>query len=171
MRRGHGGNAGSGWRRQYRGWPALGKLEYVDALMRELDGKRPLVTSRVRVDPLHRLKGTLRKHYERKRARYGGAYPDVYDRDLRRLFSEEGPGEPAARFLRRVRSELRERVARATGQYTYTIDLVLAEMIDRCSSLGLRVVHPKNEAKIEAALVLTVQTMSFVYSGRRGIPL
>ncbi len=43
----------SNWRTRYAGWPALKKLEYVDELMEEIAGKRPLVTTRERVDPLH----------------------------------------------------------------------------------------------------------------------
>src|SRR5688500_2847267 len=52
----------SDWRRRYEGWPALRKLEYVDALMKELAGRPPDVTTRRVVDPLHRIKRTLRQH-------------------------------------------------------------------------------------------------------------
>ena len=38
----------SNWRKRYVGWPALKKLEYVDELMAEIAGKRPLLTSRER---------------------------------------------------------------------------------------------------------------------------
>ena len=48
----------SNWRTRYAGWPALKKLEYVDELMDEIAGKRPLVTERERVDPLHELSQT-----------------------------------------------------------------------------------------------------------------
>ena len=34
----------SNWRTRYAGWPALKKLEYVDELMNEIAGKRPLLT-------------------------------------------------------------------------------------------------------------------------------
>ena len=34
----------SNWRTRYAGWPALKKLEYVDELMDEIAGKRPLLT-------------------------------------------------------------------------------------------------------------------------------
>ena len=45
-----------------------------------------------------RLRKTLREHYADKRQRYGVDCPDVYDRDLRRLFSDapEHRGNPAA---------------------------------------------------------------------------
>lgn len=61
---------GSRWRSRYRGWSALRKLEYVDALMREIGDRPPLVRVRERVDPLAQIDRTLREHYRRKHARY-----------------------------------------------------------------------------------------------------
>jgi hypothetical protein len=61
---------GSRWRTRYRGWPALRKLEYVDALMKEIGARRPSVATRDHVDPVSALRSTLRQHYARKRSRY-----------------------------------------------------------------------------------------------------
>ncbi|MFQ5411148.1 MAG: putative zinc-binding metallopeptidase [Phycisphaerae bacterium] len=165
---------GSQWKKRYKGWPALKKLEYVDALMAELAGRAPLVTSREEVDPIRKLRITLRSHYEKKRARYGEDYPDVYDRDLRRLFAENTDcpkGELAARFLQRIRPEIRRLVARWTGEYQYTIDQVLGEMISRCRALKLRVDRPKKQAELEATILLAVQTMNYLHSGRHRLVL
>src|ERR1700734_2155542 len=60
----------SNWRTRYGGWPALKKLEYVDELMEEIAGKRPLVMTRERVDPLHELSQTLGDYYKKKQAFY-----------------------------------------------------------------------------------------------------
>lgn len=55
------------WRREYRGWPALRKLEYVDDLMRShVCGRRAKVTTRRQVEPLRSLRTTLRDHYKEK---------------------------------------------------------------------------------------------------------
>src|SRR5262249_34905181 len=81
----------STWRQRYAGWPALKKLEYLNGLMHEIGARDPLVMAHRRVDPLSRLRKTLRKHYQEKRQRYGINYPNLYDRDLRRLFSD-APG-------------------------------------------------------------------------------
>ncbi len=158
---------GSQWRRRYRGWPALEKLEYVDELMASLADKAAPVKSRALVDPLHRIGHTLREHYEAKQRRFESAYPDFYDRDLGRLFSdapEHASYPPAARFLRRVRPSVRKRVASWTGEYSYTIDLVLKEMISRCRERNLRIVRPPDDVKLELAVWLTKQTMSYVHS-------
>lgn len=162
------------WRRRYKGWPALRKLEYVDELMNGLAGKAPLVRSRARVEPLHRIKTTLREHYEKKQRQYGRVYPDFYDRDLRKLFPNPPKGArttAAATFLRRVAPDLRKRVASWTGEYSYTVNLVIKDMIVRCRELNLRVSRAEQDLKIEAAILLTMQTMDFVYSTRHTLAL
>lgn len=162
----------SEWRTRYTDWPALKKLEYVDTLMREIGSREPLVMSRRRVDPLSHLRKTLRRHYEQKRQRYGVDYPHVYDSDLRRLFSDAPEFKSnlaAARFLARARKEVRRTVARWTGEYQYTIDQVLDDMITRCRELKLRLVAPADQTKLDFTIVLTVQTMNYLHSGRHRV--
>jgi len=104
--------------------------------------------------------------------RYGVDYPNVYDRDLRRLFSDapEVRGNmPATRFLLRVRREVRRDVARWTGAYQYTIDQVLDDIIKRCRDLHLRLVRSEEQTKLDFTIVLTVQTMNYLHSGRQRV--
>ncbi len=164
----------SGWRTHYRGWPALKKLEYVDKVMRGLRGKKPVVVSRRHVAPLRTIRKTLREHYEEKRGRYGLDHPDFHDRDLRKLFSdapEHARRLSAARFLRRMGPELRRMVARWTGEYQYTINQVLEEMIFRCRELDLRLDRPEEEVRHDALVMLTVQTMNYLHGGHHRVAL
>jgi hypothetical protein len=164
----------SRWRAQYRGWPALKKLEYVDQVMAEVRQERPQVTTRRRVAPLRELRKTLGEHYAEKRAHYGIDHPDFYDRELSRLFSdqpEHARNMAAATFLRRVRAELRRAVAQWTGEYQYTIDQVLSEMIDRCGDLKLRLRRGTRESKRDALVMLTVQVMNYLHGGRHRVAL
>jgi len=165
---------GLDWRQRYKGWPALAKLEYVDGLMRSLAGVEPAVKSRSRVEPLHTLRTTLQEHYDAKRAWYGKDRPAFYDRDLRRLFSdspEAAKNELASRFLQRIRREIRRRVAFWTGEPQYRIDQVLGEMIQRCRELKLRTNRPDEQATLEAAILVAVQTMNYLHSGRHLLAL
>ncbi len=162
----------SNWRERYAGWPVMKKLEYVDATMQEIATRRPLVVSRARIDPISRLRKTLGQHYEEKRRHYGVGEDASYDGDLRRLFSaapEFHDRPSAARFLGRIRREVRRRVARGTGVYQYTIDQVLGDMIDRCRELGLRVAVPEDQAKLDFTIALTVQTMNHMHRGHHRI--
>ncbi len=164
----------SDWRARYADWPALRKLEYMDELMRQLDGKPPLVSSRRQVEPLGRLRTTLRRHYARKRAHYGVEYPHFYDRDLRRLFSaaaEYRQNRRASRFIQSVRRDVRRLVAEWTGTYQYTIDRVIEAMIVRADALHLRLKYPEDRTKMDFTMLLTVQTMNYLHSGRHRLAL
>jgi hypothetical protein len=162
------------WRRWYEGWPALRKLEYVDQIVREIVGMPPQNKSQSRVEPLSELKQTLREHYWRKREYYAVQWPAPYDRDLRRIFSQEphhARRPTAASLLRRFRGELRHVVAEATGVHHYTVDHLLENMIDRCRELKLRVATEESYAKQQSMIMLTVQTMNVVHAGYHRIAL
>jgi hypothetical protein len=161
----------AGWRKRYAGWPALRKLEYVDELMEEVGLTTAPVRTRRTVEPLSKLRKTLAEHYEARRAMYSFAYPDIWDADLKRVFSDDPKHrqkEAASTFLRRNRGELRRMVARWTGEYQFTLDLVLTNMIGRCRELKLRVVGSERNVRINFAVLLTAKTMHFLYEqGRR----
>jgi hypothetical protein len=161
----------SDWRLRYKGWPALKKLEYVDELMSELSEVKPRVTARRVVEPLHQLRQTLDAHYTARRRKYTAVFPDVYDADLRRLFSDQAHhrrSEAASAFLRRHRGEIRHLVAKWTGEYQYTLDMVLENIIGRCGNLRLRAAGNERQLLTDFAVLLTVKTMHFLYEqGRR----
>lgn len=162
------------WDQRYQGWPVLKKLTYVDELMAELRGVTPAVTTREEVDPLPSLKKTLREHYERKRKHYGIESQLQYDPDLKRLFSHlptHASRQSAATFLNRIRREVRRKVAGWTGEYQYTIDQILEDMIQRCRALNLRVPISDEQAKLDFTILLTVHTMNVLRSGRHRVAL
>jgi hypothetical protein len=161
----------SDWRRRYAGWPALRKLQYVDQLMRELAGVAPQVRSRRRVDHLTSLSRTLFEHYTYRRALYSVEYPKTWDDDLRRLFSNDprlGARESAAAFLRRHRKTIRRIVSRWTGEYQFTLDTVLGDMMGRCRELRLRVIGRERQVLTDFMVLLTARTMeTLTRKGRR----
>ena len=158
----------SEWQSRYTGWKAARKLEYMDALMLSLAGKAPRVDNPAEVDALPQLRQTLRQHYRTKRKHYGVDYPNFYDRDLRRLFSdapESANNITAAQFIARIRRPVRRVVSEWTGIYQYTIDQVLEDMMARCRELKLRLAVPEDQARQEFTVLLTVQAMNYLHSG------
>src|SRR5690349_24233954 len=146
----------------------------MDRVMRRLVGVRPAVRSKRLVDPLARLKKTLAEHYRRKREHYGLDHPDFYDSDLRNLFSnapEYGKAPSAARFVRKIRKEVRSTVASFTDSYQYTIDQLLEKIIERCREQNLRLTESEEETKIDFMVFLTVQTMNYLHGGRHRVAL
>ncbi|MEM1026877.1 MAG: putative zinc-binding metallopeptidase [Planctomycetota bacterium] len=164
----------SRWRHEYAGWPALRKLEYVADLAKELGDVVPPVRSRATPENISRDTRTLREHYRAKRLFYADEFPDFYDADLRKIFSDDVryAGRPtAASFLRRARPQLREDAARWTGAHPYTVDQVLRDMIDRSRELKLRLAVPQPAAVKEATLMVTVNTAHFMQSGHHPVAL
>ena len=162
------------WQTRYAGWPALRKLEYMDSLMRELGTQRPRVSSKRHVDPLHRLKKTLRQHYQKKREHYGLDHQYFYESDLRKLFSDApqySANPAAARFVRRIRKHARSAIASFTDSYQYTIDQLLEQIIERCRELNLRLTEPEEATRADFLVFLTVQAMNYLHSGRHRVVL
>jgi len=159
----------SNWSIRYSGWPAHRKLEYMNRLMRETSRRRPRVRSKRQVDPIERLRKTLREHYRKKREHYGLDHPDFYESDLRNLFSDapEYAGNlSAARFLGRIRKEVRSTVASFTDTYQYTIEQLIQKIIERSRELNLRLIDSEAVTKTDFMVFLTVQTMNYLHSGR-----
>ena len=164
----------SKWQTRYADWPAYRKLQYVDDLMKNLVGKPPLVTKKERVDPISRLQKTLRVHYNDKRDRYGVDYPNFYERDLRRLFSDHpdyNQNPRADQFLLKIRKEVRKKVTFWTGEYQYTIDQVLKDMIVYCRKQKLKLVASEEQTKLDFMVLLTVQTMNYLHDGHHRVAL
>lgn len=163
------------WRRDYRDWPALKKLEYVDELMDSLRGRTPRVRSREHVDSVAKLKKTLREHYQQRRQSYGIDVPELFDADLKRLFSSRPAGDrqkkTAAALLRQLQPELSGLCARWTGEYPYAIAQIMQEMILRCRALKLYVDRPQEEVKLDIAIFLSVQTLDYLHHVRHRIPM
>jgi hypothetical protein len=164
----------SPWRSQYRGWPVMKKLQYVSDLAKELSRTRPPVRTRQVYEPIGASKKTLRQYYAEKRARYGMDAAPLYDSELRRLF-RDGPEHPdaplASVLLHRHRRELRRAVATGTGEYQYTIDQFLGEVIERCNELDLRAVGDERVLVADTLVMLTVQVMNHLHEGHHRLAM
>jgi hypothetical protein len=161
----------SDWRNRYADWPALKKLEYVDALMAEIAQRKPRAQRRVKVDPISKLTQTLGEHYERKRSHYSLDAPHTYDKDLLRIFSNDEArhrrSPAASTFLMRNRAKMRQMVAKWTEEHQLTLDAILDDMIARCRELKLRAVGPASKLRTEFTVLWTAQTVHLHYSQSR----
>jgi hypothetical protein len=162
------------WRRKYGKWPAIRKLEYVDELMGEISGVTPPVRYRKPVDPLWKIKKTLRRHYNERREHYRQDLPDAYDEQLKKIFAKPDSASEAMqahKFLASLRPEIRKLVAGWTGQHPYAVSLILKGMIGRARTLGLVVDGPPAEASRDVLFLATSEMMTFLRLGRHSIAL
>ncbi len=155
----------SNWRKLYSDWPAIRKLEYMDELMGSIAHKSPVNRNRRQLEPISRLRTTLREHYEHKRSHYGVNIPHVYDSELIRLFKQDGDESrgrrSAARFLAKYQTELCAACAHGTGMYPYDIAQIIQEMIVRCRELGLTISRTDDEVKMDVAIYIVMQSFDY----------
>jgi hypothetical protein len=157
----------SRWRSRYADWPAIGKLEFVEDLMRNLRGRRPSVRTREQVEPLTADTRTLDQHYRRKLARYRRMRRSMADQMIRRVFGTRvGTRNPvaAATLLRRIKPELLRAVRRRSGASNYAIHQVLRLMVERCVAGRLTVNVPMRAARRNATW-LTLRLLELLNHG------
>ncbi|HUF74119.1 MAG TPA: putative zinc-binding metallopeptidase [Gammaproteobacteria bacterium] len=135
------------WRRDYAGWPALEKLEYVDSLMAEVAGRRPRNTDRSVVWGLSDNRRTLREHYRHQS--YTDASERRYDAWLQRAFIHRAARPralPASAFLAESESQLKRRIVGRTGTGNYLFSHVASTLRRRARELDLVLRGGRREA-------------------------
>jgi hypothetical protein len=155
------------WRKQYSGWKALEKLDYVDALMKEVADGKPSVTRGRRISEARKLRTTLARHYAARRKLYAEDFPDFYDADLRAIFGNgEAEGEPAATMMRRHRAALVTSIVQWTGQRKYTVSMLVRKLMLRCRALKLTTPRDSARLNFELASYLASLVTNHLYTGR-----
>ena len=158
----------SDWRRQYRGWKALAKLEYVDELMREIGRSPAKVTDGPKEDAVETLTRTLARHYKQRRTLYETDLPDFYDADLKRIFTERDAAgrATAAAFLRRQKRQMVDSAARWAGAKKVTVELLVKRLIDRAEKLALPMPQDEARTAVEFASWLSVVVTHWRFTGK-----
>jgi hypothetical protein len=156
------------WQREYGGWPALRKLEYVDRAMRELAEIVPDVPTPTEDDlPVEAMHYTIADHYRENAEELPLVDRAHFDGDLRTLFAsgDEAPSaESAQSFLRRHARELVSRVAYWTGESPTVVRALVELMAERAAALGLRVTGLEASTLIELTAFGTAVIMNYRYT-------
>jgi len=140
----------SAWRREYSGWAAFDKLEYIDALAAEIGDAKPPVIDRTRIEDIAHERRTLRQHYDDKLARYRMPRRSGADELLLKVFTAAPrlkSAPKAATVLRELRNPLRQQFVRTGAFSEYLVHQVLRLMIGRCERLGLYVRGSQRDLK------------------------
>ena len=156
---------GLDWRKQYTGWRALEKLEYVDELMRSLVGSPPIHQPPYCVADYNCLNVKLKTYYARKRKLNEEAYPDFYDADLRQLFGAS-TGIKASAYLRRRRRRLLNAISQWTNEKKFTVNELLVRLTRRCDELGLHLLNDDPQQDFRVTAFITTLVMNYLFTGK-----
>lgn len=156
------------WRRQYAGWGALRKLEYVDRVMAEVAASAPEAPTPTAEDlPVEAMDYTVAEHYRAVDAPLALEDEGHFDGDLRAIFASEADapgGEPAHLFIRRHRREVVARIAFWTGESAYLIRRFIDLLADRAEHLTLRVSGLEASTLVELTAFGTAVAMNVRYA-------
>src|SRR5262249_42808633 len=158
----------SGWRRRYRGWPALKKLRYVDALMRSIRDEPPFCTTGELCTPVEGMTMLLAEHYGARAERYRAAAQGYVDDKLREVFPPVRGRNllPASAILRQARRELLGRVTRWSALPEEEVETLVSKLEDRADVLGLQYRRRDRSAKLlDLTALATSLALDFAYTG------
>jgi hypothetical protein len=156
------------WRTEYSGWPALRKLEWVDALMQEIAALSPSVCAPSPDDlPVESMHWTVAEHYADADEDFPVDDARQFDADLLRVFAraKDAPmGESAAQFLTHHEGELVTRIAYWTGEGAPQVRSLARALSARAARLDLRVSGLEAATLIELTAFGTAVMMHWRYA-------
>lgn len=134
---------GFDWRREYAGWPALAKLEYVDRVMREIGPLAPEVPPPTEDDlPVEAMHYTVAEHYAESDEPVPIEDERQFDADLRGIFVSDADapgGEPAQWFVQRHYREIVSRISYWTSEAPSVVRSFVDHLARRATALELKV--------------------------------
>jgi hypothetical protein len=159
----------SNWRRKYRLWPALRKLQFVESMMRDIRGQEPLCTKGKLCTPVDSMDMLLAEHYGQRVERYRAAAQGYVDDKLREVFPPvRGKSLAlAADMIRKHSAALVNQVMRWSGLDEEEIRTLLSKLEDRADVLCLQYRRKQLTMKLmDLTALATSLAMDFAYTGR-----
>jgi hypothetical protein len=163
---------GLDWRREYAGWPALAKLEYVDRVMSEIGSLTPEAPTPTNEDlPVEAMHYTIADHYAESSDRVPIEDARQFDNDLRRIFVplDDAPqGEAAKWFIQRHYREIVSRISYWTSEGPSVVRSLIDHLALRATDLDLRVAGLEAATLIELTAFGTAVVMNHRYTHTLG---
>ncbi len=158
---------GLDWQREYAGWGAARKLEWVDRTMASLPAEVPPNVVPGEDDlPVQSMRWTVAEHYE------DADVPDVgdgrqFDIDLARIFAAASvatEGMPASQFVRRHEHELVVRISYWTSATPTAVRTLVHALAMRADALALRTHALESTTLIELTAFGTAVLLHWHYA-------
>ncbi len=171
---------GSDWPKNYQGWKALEKLQYVDGLMTSIKGVKPLKARGKKLWNQKNLTITLEKYYKKKYSHEQEEFPDFHDVQLKKIFTPLTDEEwwafkkdrrknkeliTAEEMIRKHSKNILNSIDRSTGERKYIISDLLKNITLRAKQLRMIVSQPQAVALMQLSVYVTSLTMNYIHTG------
>jgi hypothetical protein len=162
---------GSKWRARYKGWPALRKLRYVDAVVRHVKDQEPVVPTGDFDITVEDMKVTVEEYYRRLARQNGAGVNIAIESDLASLFLERGRRRkgirPASEMLEEHRKTLTDKITYWTGVPRPTVRSLVERIIRTCREHQLYAEIGREPAYlVELTAYGTTLAMNYLTRGR-----
>ena len=161
----------SGWRKKYKGWPALEKLHYVNRVARQLAGVDP-IRARGRKDiTVDEMETTVGEFYEALLSQQPSTGELSLDTDLKDIFNvsprKKQGVRPAVDLLRENRKPLVDKLAYWTGVQRPLAKKLVESIETRVGELNLlAAIEKEREYMTEVVVYATALAMNYVIRGK-----
>jgi len=161
----------SNWRRIYKNWPSIKKLEYVDRTMKKLRNKKLSIIPRPLDSPYHIKTFTLIEYYGKALNRFKDKALGIYDEDLKKIFicrSKDRKKTILAKdFIFKNRRFLIETISRCTGAREKVVIPVIGRFYLSCRELDLFLARDRQSYCLASLASLgTSVVMNYLHTGR-----
>jgi hypothetical protein len=158
----------SNWKMRYRKWGAYKKLQYVDKLALEFNGKTAWPPIGRMISDARYLTSTLKHYYEKKRRSFAEEYPDFYDKDLLKIFARSDEclsSKSAARFLRQNQKAIIQSMAHWTGERKATVGEIFKRIAKRADVLSLKIPDDESRVLLDLAAFFATLLSHYLLTG------
>ena len=158
----------SGWRKRYRGWGAMAKLEYMDQIARQLGNSDPLRKRGTPDITVAEMEITVGEFYRQP----GEQIPlpeDSLDSDLAAIFAaakSKRSAQPAEVFISRHRKTLVDQISSWTAMPRPQVRTLMEAIQKRSAEMGLRIDTRRESAHLSEFTVFAT-TLVMNYLARR----
>jgi hypothetical protein len=157
----------SGWRKKYRGWGAMAKLQYMDRIGRELGNADPLRKRGTPDITAAEMEMTVGEFYRNSTDQI--PLLDVtQDGDLTAIFNvskKNKSGQPAEVFLREHRKAIVDHIARWTAMQRPAVKKLLESIEKRSAELRL-MIDKRKEAEYLSEITVFATTLVMTHLAR-----
>jgi hypothetical protein len=150
----------SGWRRTYRGWGAMAKLQYMDRIARQIGSVDPLRKRGVPDITVNEMEMTVGEFYRHSTEQVPLLEASL-DTDLAAMFNapkKKRSAEPADKFIQRYRKAIVDHVATWTAMQRPLVRKLMESVQKRSAEMGL-LIDSKKEAEHLSELTVFLTTL------------
>ena len=157
------------WRRQYKGWPALHKLRYVERVARALADVEPIVnTGEVDITP-DDIGLTVEQFYRQAEQERQARIDIALDAHLGKIFltRRRKESKPAADIITRYQADMIDKIAYWTGVRRPIVRGLIESIARNCERMKLfGEVGEEARYTVEVTALATTLAMNYLLRGR-----